>query len=105
MQSIFADVPEVSTKEHFLTLFESPTVKIERIVSQSHSTPAGVWYDQDQEEWVIVLRGQATLQFEHGEPVQMKAGDYVTIPTHLRHRVEETNPDTIWLVVHVRKEN
>jgi quercetin dioxygenase-like cupin family protein len=34
----------------------------------------------------------------------MKEGDYVTIPRHVKHRVQRTDPKTIWLAVHVRCE-
>lgn len=102
VQSIFAELAECSTDEHFLTLIDRPAVKIERIVSRSHSDPSGFWYDQDEDEWVIVLRGNATLEFAGGELVQMKPGDYLTIPRRVKHRVEHTDSETIWLAVHFR---
>ncbi len=43
------------------------------------ASPAGFWYDQDEDEWVVVLRGTATLEFAGGEQVELKAGDYLTI--------------------------
>jgi cupin 2 domain-containing protein len=103
VQSIFADLPDSSREEYFLTLFETPAVKIERIVSHSHRSPAGFWYDQDEDEWVIVLRGNASLEFEGGESIKMTAGDHLTIPSHLKHRVEQTDSETVWLAVRVRK--
>ena len=88
--------------ETSLTLFESAGVRVERIVSNAHSSPAGFWYDQPEDEWVMVLRGQATLEFAGGESVAMGAGDHVTIASHVRHRVSETDAETIWLAMHVR---
>ena len=41
-------------------------VRIERIISHGHASPADFWYDQAQHEWVIVLKGAARLQFEDG---------------------------------------
>jgi cupin 2 domain-containing protein len=78
-------------------------VRIERIVSRGHSTPAGRWYDQPEDEWVVVLRGSATLRIEDGQPCQMVPGDWVFLPAHRRHRVEATadDVDTIWLAVFV----
>ena len=99
---IFADLPKSSGQEHFLTLFENEVVRIERIVSQSHSSPAGFWYDQPESEWVIVLRGHATMEFEDGELIQVKEGDHLTIPSHVKHRVSQTSPETIWLAVYVK---
>jgi cupin 2 domain-containing protein len=61
------------------------------------------WYDEDQHEWVVVLKGAARLRFED-EPVEMKPGDFVNIPAHRKHRVEWTTPDepTVWLAVFYR---
>ena len=88
--------------EEFLTLFENTSVKIERIVSHAQASPAGFWYDQEEDEWVVVLRGTATLEFAGGEQVELKEGDYLTIPRHVRHRVARTSEETIWLAVHLR---
>ena len=102
VDNLFANLPECSETEQSLSLFEKPSIKIQRIVSESYSSPAGFWYDQDEDEWVVVLRGKATLEFEGGELVRMQEGDYVTIPRHLKHRVQQTDAKTIWLAVHVR---
>ncbi len=99
--NIFAALPEKLRHEHFLTLFETHTVRIERIVSHAHSSPAGFWYDQPHNEWVMVVRGHATLEFADGELVELKEGDYLAIPPHVKHRVRETAPETIWLAVHM----
>lgn len=82
------------------TLVGSAGVRIKRIVSQGHASPEGFWYDQDQHEWVAVLKGAARLRFE-GETVEMKPGAFVNIPAHKKHRVEWTTPDepTVWLAV------
>jgi cupin 2 domain-containing protein len=103
VENLFANLPELSSSEHSLSLFENPSVKIERIVSQSYSSPPGFCYDQEEDEWVIVVRGEATLEFEEGELVRMKEGDYLTIPRHVKHRVHQTSPETVWLAVHVRR--
>ena len=70
------------------------------IVSHGHASSEGFWYDQDENEWVIVLTGTARLRFEE-ETVEMKPGDFVNIPSHRKHRVEWTTPGelTIWLAV------
>jgi cupin 2 domain-containing protein len=101
VENLFAHLPELSGSEESLSLFENRSIKIQRIVSQAYSSPPGFWYDQDQDEWVIVVRGEATLEFEGGDLVRMKEGDYVTIPRHVKHRVRQTDPNTIWLAVHI----
>ena len=84
-----------------LRLLNAANIRIERIVSHGHASPEGFWYDQDEHEWVIVLKGAARLQFEYSN-VDMKPGDFVKIPAHKKHRVEWTMPNepTIWLMVH-----
>jgi cupin 2 domain-containing protein len=101
VENIFAGIPNGVGQEQFLTLFENEAVKIERIVSQPHKSPPGFWYDQPQDEWVIVLRGHAVLEFEGGELIEMKQGDHLAIARHLKHRVSQTGPETIWLAVHI----
>jgi len=103
--NIFAGVFPDARAENLTSLLEAANVRIERIVSLGHASPPGFWYDQDQHEWVIVLRGAARLLFEGDvTPVELSAGDYVDIPAHRKHRVEWTKPEepTVWLAVHCR---
>src|SRR4029077_3275504 len=96
VDNLFANLPELYESEQSLSLFEKPSIKIERIVSQSYSSPAGFWYDQDERGGGIVLRGEAAVEFEGGEIVRMKEGDHVTIARHVRHRVQQTDTKTLW---------
>ncbi len=98
--NLFADLPPSLPDELVQTLTATPRVRIERIVSHGHASPPDFWYDQDETEWVTVVRGAARLRFEDGT-VEMRPGDHVTIPAHRRHRVEWTTPDepTVWLAV------
>src|SRR5262245_51032793 len=90
--NVFAGLPRRPSDELLTMLLDTGTVRIERIVSHGHASPDGFWYDQDQNEWVIVLKGLARLQFE-GEIVEMRPGEFVNIPAHKKHRVEWTTPD------------
>lgn len=100
VKNLFANLPAAADGETFATLFENGAAQVERIVSHSHGSPQGFWYDQVDDEWVIVLRGSATLEFASGELVEMKEGDYLTIPRQVKHRVARTSEETIWLSVH-----
>ena len=98
--NLFDQVPSNLPEVLFNTLLDTGNVRIERIVSQGHASPEGFWYDQDEHEWVVVLRGAARLSVE-GEVKELKQGDFLNIPAHQKHRVEWTTPDgpTIWLAV------
>lgn len=102
MKNIFQDLPQNLETEVFEILASHATVKIERIVSKGHTSPQSGWYDQEQNEWVIVLQGEAILAFEDGESVRLTQGCYVNIPAYKKHRVDWTDPtqETIWLAVH-----
>ena len=100
-KNIFQQISAAAAAEEFLTLLEENGVKIQRIVSHASSTPENEWYDQAYPEWVLLVRGRAVLAFESGERLELNEGDYLAIPPHARHRVDETGPETIWLVVHL----
>jgi cupin 2 domain-containing protein len=102
--NLFADVSAARPGEEVISeILSAPGLKIERIMSQGQASPPELWYDHAWNEWVIVLAGGATLQFED-EPTTraLGAGDYVFIPARKRHRVAWTDPrqPTIWLAVH-----
>ncbi|HEX6176180.1 MAG TPA: cupin domain-containing protein [Candidatus Binatia bacterium] len=103
-KNIFERISGAAGAEEFLTLLEENGVKIQRIVSHASSTPEKEWYDQAYPEWVLVVRGHAVLEFEGAERVELNEGDYLTIAPHARHRVDETGPETIWLVVHLKQQ-
>ncbi|MBR0567179.1 cupin domain-containing protein [Azoarcus sp. L1K30] len=100
--NLFADADGPDSAERFLPLLQSDTTCIERIVSHGCASPPGFWYDQPDDEWVMVVRGRAELVFDDGRSMSMAPGDWVTIPARCRHRVDATTPDTIWLAVHIR---
>jgi cupin 2 domain-containing protein len=101
VSNLFADLPARLPEEFFTTLLDAGAVRIERIVSHGPALPDGFWYDQDRAEWVVVLKGAALVRFEN-ETVELRPGDFVNIPAHVKHRVEWTTPNepTVWLVVH-----
>ena len=102
MKNIFASIPEDLSREISERLNDSEHIKIERIISKGHRSPETGWYDQDNDEWVMLLKGEAILSFFDGTSVNLKAGDYLEIAAHNKHRVDWTTPDqeTIWLAIH-----
>jgi cupin 2 domain-containing protein len=98
---LFAGIPVDLPEELTTVLVEGPGVRVERIVSRGHRSPAGFWYDQAEHELVLLVAGEARLQLE-GEPERtLRPGQWLDIPARVRHRVTFTTPDsdTIWLAV------
>ena len=101
VENILRPSPGAIGSEEFLTLLETEAVKVQRIISNEAKSPEKFWYEQSYTEWVLLVRGHAVLAFEGGERLELKEGDYLAIPPHARHRIDETGPETIWLVVHL----
>jgi cupin 2 domain-containing protein len=103
IRNIFSEIPNSINGEMFEILTRNEHFMLERIISSGQATPPGEWFDQDTNEWVILLSGGAGLVFEDeaGECV-MHPGDYVHILTHRRHRVgwTDSKEKTVWLAIH-----
>lgn len=102
MHNILDSIPKDLSNEVFEDLVSSDKIKIERIISKGHTSPDFGWYDQEQNEWVIVIAGSAVIGFDDKPSATLKAGDYLNIPAHQKHKVAWTDPnvETIWLAVH-----
>jgi len=101
--NLLACLPPAGRDEIFQEILQRPGGRIERIVSSGQATPPGEWYDQERDEWVLLLAGSAGLLLEgEDEPRLLRPGDYLYLPAHCRHRVEWTDPgmQTVWLAVH-----
>ncbi|MDD3513285.1 MAG: cupin domain-containing protein [Synergistaceae bacterium] len=96
-----ANLPD---EEIFEELLRTPSFRMERIVSSGQASPPGFWYDQEEDEWVALLQGEAALEFEDGSADKLRSGDWVFLPAHMRHRVASTSlePPCIWLAVFAR---
>ena len=103
--NLFAGINHDANEERIDRLVSRDGVLIERIVSTGQASPPGFWYDDAREEWVALLAGAATLEFEDTAepPRRLLPGDYVHIPAHCRHRVSWTDPTvpSVWLAVYV----
>ena len=84
--------------ETFTTLLEHKNIKINRIVSSADVEPAE--YVQDEDEWVVIIEGEATLLLEKEEKV-LKKGDTLFIPAKTPHKILKTKSNTVWLAVHI----
>lgn len=102
MGNLFADIPDELGEELIEVLAESAGVRVERIVSRGHRSPDIFWFDQDQDELVLLVEGSAELEID-GEPSprKLERGDWLVLPAGRRHRVNKTaaDRDTVWLAV------
>lgn len=98
--NLFFDLPRADVAEQFQSLLQRGNVRIERITSHGQASPEGFWYEQEQHEWVALLRGAARLNVS-GKIVNLGPGDTVDLPAGCRHRIEWTTTEepTVWLAV------
>lgn len=105
--NLFANFPDKKLEDEKIEmLLEKKHLKLKRIISTGQITPENQWYDQPEDEWVLLLQGAATLLFENSITIPLKPGDYFFIPAHKRHRVLWTDPNQIclWLALYIEGE-
>lgn len=103
IRNLLGQVPATVSQEVFQTLLQADGVRLERIVSNGQASPEGQWYDQAEDEWLVLLAGSAGLRVDgEREILVLRPGDSLNIPAHRRHRVEWTSArePTIWLALH-----
>jgi cupin 2 domain-containing protein len=104
--NIDGDLPGRSLPDEIVdSLVERPGLRVERIMSTGQTTPEGQWYDQETDEWVLLVAGAARLRIEgEGTDRKLGEGDWILLPAHCRHRVTWTQaePPTVWLAIHFR---
>jgi cupin 2 domain-containing protein len=99
--NLFKDATHPPDGERFDTLLEHKNLVIERIVSPASTTR--LEYLQPQDEWVVLLKGEATMTVS-GESVELTSGDYVLLPARVPHTVERVSEGAVWLAVHLHAE-
>ncbi|MDP8323309.1 MAG: cupin domain-containing protein [Candidatus Stygibacter australis] len=101
LPNFFEDLPEFPfPKEISQIIFDKQQIRIERIVSAGQASPPGFWYDQPQNEWILLLSGNAVIKYRNPDEIfQLKPGSYLYIPAHQLHRVDKTSDaeNTLWL--------
>jgi cupin 2 domain-containing protein len=103
LKNVFEEIPNDLPDEVIEILAGNQGIRIERIVSRGHASPPGLWYDQNDNEFVLLIQGKSGLLFEgRNEAMVMRPGDYINIPAHCKHRVEwtDTGQHTVWLAIH-----
>lgn len=98
LENLFRHIDPPETGERFETLLSHQGLIIERIISSPRI--AATEYIQAQDEWVVLLQGEATLAVA-GQPVELKSGDYVFLPAQTPHTVLKVSDGALWLAVHL----
>jgi cupin 2 domain-containing protein len=93
-----SDAPAVGERSEELARLGG--VVVEQILSGALAAP--VDYDQDHDEWVLLLSGGATLEVGD-ETLDLATGDWMLLAAHVRHRLVRTVPGTSWLAVHATR--
>jgi cupin 2 domain-containing protein len=96
--NLFSDAVPPAAGERFDALLSHKKVLIERIVSSARITQTK--YVQPQDEWVLLVRGQAELEIA-GEAVVLGAGDHVFLPSGTVHTLKSASDGALWLAVHL----
>ncbi len=98
--NIFDKVIIDKNEENFFQIFKNESIRVERIVSNGQKSPEDFWYEQIENEYILLLSGNAILEFEDFE-VELKKGDCLNIEAMQKHRVKFTSLDepTIWFAV------
>lgn len=99
-KNVFENIIIDKSKEQFFELLKNDNIKIEKIVSNGQSSPINFWYEQEKNEFVLILKGNAIIEYESSE-LTLEEGDYINITAFTKHRVKYTNKQkpTIWLAV------
>ena len=103
IKNIYSKPKETSDEQEiFETLHKNENLQIERIITQKPFELPGEWYDQEKDEWVLLLEGEAELEFKDEFPIKLFKGDHIFIPAHKIHRVKQSAIDQkcIWLAIH-----
>ena len=102
VKNIFENLPAELKEEFFEEILSAKDFKLERIISEGHASPPNFWFDQDKNEFVLLLKGKARLSFEDSGKLELNSGDYLIIKAHQKHRVDWTDPNqkTFWLTIH-----
>ena len=104
VKNFFETFEEKPTEEIIEKILENKNLKLERIITNGQITPPGEWYNQENDEWVLLLKGSALILFEDFETKTLNSGDYILIPKFYKHRVQWVDPhnECIWIALHFK---
>lgn len=97
--NIFEKLPPLEN-EIFEILHKQKDIEITHIVSSSKIPNKE--YDQEEDEFVLLLEGEARLSIE-GKEKLLKKGDYIFLPAHTKHKILHVKNNTHWLAIYIKK--
>ena len=102
--NLFESISLDKNTEHFFEILQTNHIKIEKIVSYGQKSEENFWYEQEQNEFVVLLEGEAILHVQEHNGIKEYAltkGDFLDIKAYVKHRVHYTSEEqsTIWLAV------
>jgi len=97
--NLLDNIPFTSKNEIFNTIISNDNIKIERIISYGQTTPKDYWYNQEEDEFVLILKGDAKIQYDDGSIHILNTNDSLYIQSHQKHKVTYTANPTIWLAI------
>ncbi len=91
-----------SGHERRLLIKQGSGWRLEAVFSCGAFSPDGFWYDHSEHEWILLLRGSASLRMQNPSTlIHLNVGDQFCFSPHQLHRVESTDPSpgTVWLAL------
>lgn len=101
MANLFDNDEPAGAGERVDVLLAHRNLVVERIVSAADLTPEE--YVQSQDEWVVLLRGEAEIVVA-GKSEKLEAGDYLFLPAGTPHTVKSASAGALWLAVHLHRD-
>lgn len=98
MNNLFIPNTDNPSEEILESLLQLPNIKIQKITS--HGQTSDEWYEQEEDEWVVIIEGEGELTFEDGRVIRLGKGEYIHIPRMQKHKVTYCASPTIWLAIH-----
>ena len=84
--------------ENLTTLLSHKNIKINRIISSDQLEETE--YLQEEDEWLVLLEGEATLLIQNEEK-KLQRGETLFIEKNTPHQILKTAKGTVWLTVHI----
>lgn len=95
LYNVFKNIKFSSDGEIEEKIYEDEGLKIIRTVSLDQVTG---FYDQEELEFVFLLRGKAQIEYDDGRIIKLEKGDTLEIRPHEIHRVS-WQEEAVWLCI------